>query len=141
MPRVDFYILPDADPAGRMLFTCRLAEKIHALGHTIYIHTADESAARHLDERLWTFNDGSFVPHALCPAPPADASPILIGWGTDTAATGEVLINLSADVPPAFARFERVAEVANQQAEVLAASRQRFRFYKAQGIEPGTHKL
>jgi len=37
--------------------------------------------------------------------------------------------------------FERVAEVVDQQPDVLQASRVRFRGYRERGVEPTTHKL
>jgi DNA polymerase III subunit chi len=65
MTRVDFYVLPDADPAQRPLLACKLAEKAYGQGLKVYIHTATEGEALHLDELLWTFRAGSFLPHAI----------------------------------------------------------------------------
>ena len=141
MPRVDFYILADQRPNGRPLLACRLTEKAHGLGHTVYIHVDNAEEARRLDDLLWTFRDGSFVPHALYPAPAEDASPVLIGWDADSDASADVLINLATDVPAFFERFDRVAELVNQEPVVLQTSRQRFRVYRDSGISPETHRL
>lgn len=140
MPRVDFYILPDRSPNGRLLLACRLAEKAYLLGHTVYLHAESAQQARVADDWLWTFRPGSFVPHALHPAGP-QPPPVLIGWGGDSDAAAQVLINLTHQVPAFYERFERVAELVDQDPRTLARCRERFRWYKAQGVEPGTHRL
>lgn len=141
MPRVDFYILPDATPEGRRRRVCQLAEKAYGLGHRVYILAESYGQAQMLDDQLWTFRQGGFVPHALLPAPPQDESPVLIGWEPAPAVMADVLINLQPEVPADFERFQRVAEVVNQDPPILAASRERFRFYRSRGCAPETHKL
>lgn len=138
--RVDFYILPDAKPQGRLHFTCRLAERAYREGLTVYIHTASPAEAETLDDLLWTFKDHSFVPHARHPAEPEDTSPILIGSGNEAPAMA-MLINLCEAVPGFAGDFQRVAEVVDQHPEVLQASRERFKAYRELGVEPTTHKL
>lgn len=141
MPKVDFYILADQNPNGRQLLACRLTEKAYSLGHTVYIHVDNAEEAQRLDDLLWTFRDGSFVPHTLFPAAADDTSPVLIGWHADSAAGADVLINLGAEVPAFFERFERIAELVNQEPIVLQTSRQRFRAYRDRGLNPETHKI
>jgi DNA polymerase-3 subunit chi len=41
----------------------RLLEKAHAAGHRILVHCADEAQLKALDQHLWTYEDGSFLPH------------------------------------------------------------------------------
>ncbi len=43
----------------------RLLEKAHAAGHRILIHCADDAQAKALDQHLWTYEDGSFLPHGV----------------------------------------------------------------------------
>lgn len=145
MTRVDFYVLPDADPIQRPLLACKLAEKAYGQGLKVYIHTATEGEALHLDELLWTFRAGSFLPHAIHGAMPnprgGEAPPILLGHDHEPAGHTDVLINLGAEVPQFFGRFERVAELVDQRPELLAQSRERFRFYRERGYELNTHQL
>lgn len=140
MTRVDFYVLPDADPAQRPLLACKLAEKAYGQGLKVYIHTADAGEAARLDELLWTFKAGSFVPHAL-QSEATDAPPVLIGHDHEPSGHIDVLINLGDDIPRFFSRFERVAELVDQRTELLAQSRERFRYYRERGYEPNTHRL
>lgn len=141
MTRVDFYILPDADPAQRPLLACKLAEKAYTQGLKIYIHTASEDETRQLDELLWTFRDGSFLPHAIHSAVTGEPPPILLGHDHEPVTHADVLINLGNDIPRFFGRFERVAELVDQRTELLAQSRERFRYYRERGYEPNTHRL
>lgn len=140
-PRIDFYVLPGQEPKGRLLLACRLAEKAYGLGHRVYLHAASAEQARQLDDLLWTFRQGSFVPHTLCPPAEGDASPVSIGSDETPAATAAVLINLGDAAPVFFERYERVVELVDQQPPVLAKSRERFRFYRDRGYEPVSHRL
>lgn len=141
MPRIDFYLLPDHSPHGRSLLACRLAEKAYSLGHRVYIHAVSAEQARALDDLLWTFRQGSFVPHALYPVLDAEPPPVLIGWEEHPDLAAEVLINLAHQVPAFFERFERVAELTDQDEQTLNQSRERFRFYRERGYPPQLHRL
>ena len=65
MARIDFYVLAQTDERARQLLACKLAEKAWRLENSVYIHTKNAADAERLDELLWTFRDGSFVPHGL----------------------------------------------------------------------------
>jgi DNA polymerase-3 subunit chi len=140
-PRVDFYILPGETPAARDLLSCRLAEKACKKGRKVYLHTDSEAHARRLDELLWTFRAGSFLPHALTRDDQNPSPPILIGSGIEAPPVNDVLINLAAAVPAFFSQFERVAEIVDQAADVKQAGRERFRYYREQGCQPASHTL
>ncbi len=141
MTRIDFYVLPGDDPRARSVLACRLAEKAFSQGLRIYIHTGSEAESRQLDDLLWTFRDGSFVPHCRVGEPAAEEDPILIGHSHEPDSHTDVLINLSQEVPLFFGRFERVAEMVDQQARHLEQGRERFRFYRERGYELNSHKL
>jgi DNA polymerase-3 subunit chi len=141
MTRVDFYILQGDDAHTRPLFTCRLAEKAYALGHRVYIHTESATQTTHLDELLWTFKQDSFLPHAVQGAEPDAPSPILLGHAAEPDANTDVLINLAPEVPLFFSRFERVAELIDQQEQRKRQGRERYSFYRDRGYELQTHQL
>ncbi len=141
MTRVDFYILQGDDAHTRPLFACRLVEKAYALGHRIYIHTESATQTAHLDELLWTFKQDSFLPHAPQGAEQGDHSPILLGHATEPEHNTDVLINLAPAVPLFFGRFERVAELIDQQEQHKLQGRERYSFYRDRGYELQTHKL
>ena len=141
MPRVDFYVLPDDKDNGRALLACRLADKAYTLGHEVYILVASEAQAGAFDDLLWTFRQDSFIPHERYPLAGDEASPVLIGTILPTEARAYILINFTDRLPEGFERYERIAELVDQNPEVLAKSRERFRQYREQGLTPETHKL
>lgn len=145
MTRIDFYIL-EADHGNREQFACRIAEKAYRLGHGVYIHTGDAQQAARLDELLWTFKQGSFIPHGIdgeCPDPEAA---VLIGHNSaaDTSSHArqrEVLINLDQEIPLFFSAFKRVAEVVDRQADNKSKGRGRYKFYRDRGYPLDTHTV
>ena len=146
MTRVDFYILGDGPSGDPDIVACRLAAKAWGLGHAIFVHALDDAHARALDERLWTWQQGSFVPHALAgaaPELPADVpAPVLIGWGGEPPADHwDLLINLQPGVPAFFSRYQRVAELVARSKDARQRGRERYQFYRDRGYELHTHHL
>ncbi|MGA7800745.1 MAG: DNA polymerase III subunit chi [Gammaproteobacteria bacterium] len=139
MTRIDFYVLSGHDANGRALLACRLAEKAFQHGHRVYIHTESAAQSRHMDELLWTFRAGSFVPHGL--REQAEQVPVVISDSGEPDSHTGVLINLAPDVPLFFSRFARVAELVDQNDAQLRTGRERYRFYKERGYELASHKL
>ena len=142
MARVDFYILAQPDERSRQVLACKLAEKAWRLDNTVYIHTQDPAAAERLDDLLWTFRDGSFVPHGLVGRDDGtEASPIMVGCAPAAVPTRDLLINLGDDIPPFAEAFARVAELVTSDENSRSLSRQRYAAYRDQGHELNTHKL
>ncbi|MCR4300495.1 MAG: DNA polymerase III subunit chi [Sulfuricaulis sp.] len=141
MTRVDFYLLNDNAETGKNLAVCKLTHKAYALGHRIYILAPDSAQAQRLDHLLWTFNQGSFIPHGLSAELPDADIPVLIGYDEPPATHEDVLIQLTPQVPEFFSRFQRVAEVVNGGEEEKAQARERFRFYRDRGYALQTHKI
>lgn len=138
--RVDFYVLAQADAGARRLFACRLAEKVYHLGQTVHIHADGPAEAAELDTLLWTFRQGSFLPHEVATADRAPASPVTIGHGPPPR-TADLLVNLASGVPPFAAEFPRVADVVDASEDGRQLGRQRFRAWREGGREPVTHTL
>ena len=141
MTRIDFYILNTPAVQSRQVTACRLAEKAYNMDHTIYIHTHDQEQAAQLNNLLWTFRAGSFVPHKLHAQTTEETAPIIIGHNNEPEEHNQVLINLDEKVPMFFSRFERVAEIIGADEESKSAGRERFRFYRERGYDLQTHNL
>lgn len=141
MTQVDFYILQDSQPGVRPLFTCRLTEKAFKQGHQVYINAESSQQLKQLDDLLWTFRDGSFLPHAVYTAGAGDNLPVLLGHAVEPEGPSDVLVNLSSELPSFFSRFSRVAELVGGDAAQLDAARERYRFYKDRGYTLNTHNL
>ena len=109
-------------------------------GERIYLHTDSESQSSELDQLLWTFNQGSFVPHDIWQAgQDADSAPVLIGHIDPPEEHHSVLINLATEAPPFFSRYERVLEIVDPQNP--APGRTRYKYYKDRGYPLETHKI
>ncbi len=52
-----------------------------------------------------------------------------------------MLLNIAHKVPENFMRFQRIAEVINNQPESVVAGRERYRFYRENGLEPQHHEV
>ena len=141
MTRVDFYILKNQDHSARSLFACRLAEKAFRQGHRIFINVESDSQLRQLDDMLWVFRDGSFLPHAVFDGRTDTPEPILLGHGAEPHDCSDVLVNLSAEVPTSFGRFERVDELVDGNEAQRVAARKSYAYYKDRGYTLNTHDI
>jgi DNA polymerase-3 subunit chi len=141
MTQVDFYILQDRQPDARALLTCRLTEKAFRQGHHVYINTESGQQLKKLDDMLWTFRDGSFLPHGRYEANAGSTHPVLLGYAVEPEGPSDVLVNLSNDIPAFFSRFNRVAELVGGDEAQRESARERYRFYKDRGYALNTHKL
>jgi len=140
MSRIDFYVLRESGESARRRFACRLAEKAWSLNNSVHIRVADAQSADLLDDLLWTFRDGSFVPHEKITQDAAQAgAPITIGT-VDTRQC-DLLINLADAIPDNANAFPRVAEIVTSDEPARQTSRQRFVEYRDAGHTMDTHKL
>ena len=139
--RVDFYVIQSDAPRERLRTACRVVEKAYQAGHTVLVWHTDVEELRDFDELLWTFADGTFVPHeALTPTGFA-AAPVLLTSSPTPPGGFDVLVNLAADVPACVAEARRVAEFIDADPARRQAGRARFRTYKDRGWSPTTHNL
>ena len=144
MTQVDFYILDSDSADARLRLACKIVDKAMQRNQHVFIHAASETEARQLDELLWTFSQGSFIPHSVLAAAgaPPPREPVLIGFGVEpTGDRWDVMINLAADVPEFFSRYQRVAEVVDGDGARREQSRDRYRFYRDRGYKLNTHQL
>ena len=139
MTQVDFYVLPENGSLTAHAAVGRIAEKALSRGHQIFVQVKDEAAAIRLHERLWTFREASFLPHAI--AGQDDGEPLVIGWDDPPVEHDDVLINTTGAVPGHFARFSRLAEIVAPDAATIAASREAWRFYRDRGYPLAKHDL
>lgn len=141
--RVDFYLLADSGQEFRERFACRLAEKAYKSGHRVLLVAADPAQAARLDELMWTFRQGSFIPHALVEERDIEPVAIAVPGGAPLPENGadEVLVNLTDADLEHWERWPRVAEILDRRDPVVRAGRQRFRAYRDAGVAPHTHEL
>ena len=129
------------EPA-RLRLACRIAEKAYLAKQRVVVFCDDAALLPKIDEMLWSFGDGTFVPHDTITADGAPCeAPVVLTTGALPAGHYDVLITLAGSVPDFFDRFQRVAEFLDARPEVRAAGRERFKAYRARAIEPQTHNI
>ncbi len=132
------------DTRARDVAACRIADKAWREGHRVHLRTPGPDDAAHLDDLLWTFSDGAFVPHARAGQLPTGVSapPVLVSdTRIDDDGGNIVLINLSDFAPESATGYVRVIEVVAADEAARAGARERFKAYRAQGAELHTHHL
>ncbi len=140
--RVDFYVVDDASARARLGLACKLAEKAYLAAQSVLIWHTQTDEIKALDEMLWTFRDGSFVPHETVGAAVTGSDvPVLLSALTPPSAHVDLLINLAAEVPDFIARARRVIEIIDGDEERRRAGRARFKVYRERGIQPATHNI
>ncbi|NOS87285.1 MAG: DNA polymerase III subunit chi [Methylococcaceae bacterium] len=142
MAEVSFYILPSASLAERDLFACKLIEKAYRSGSFCYVLTDTAEQSHHLDDLLWTFRAGSFIPHQIYNGIlPELEQVILIGSLMPPEGWQKTLFNLSSHFPDASQHSERILEILDNNETTKASGRDRYRRYQALGMDITTHKL
>jgi len=145
MTDVSFYVLDTNQPRDRYTIACKITEKAYKLGQQVFILTESAEQTRTVDTLLWSFRQGSFVPHVVVDSsaePAAGQLPntVLIGTGTQ-ACEATVLINLTDHIPDNPDMFERIVEIIDQDKQVKQAGRQRYKTYQSRQFELKTHHL
>lgn len=110
------------------------------MNNSVHIETGDPAYAKRVDELLWTFRDGSFVPHHVIGDGGSD-SPVTIGCRSESVDAKDLLINLSNDIPGIADLFPRIAELVTADDDSRQLSRKRFATYRDNGHSIETHKL
>ena len=137
--QVDFYVLDDSALTAEQL-ACRLALMAWEQGHRIAVLTETTELANKLDELMWNYPAGRFLPHT---AKAGDArGPVSIGT-PDMPIPGdrEVIINLTSTVIAEPGSYERLLEIVPGNPSQRSVSRLKFRAYRDQGLDPASHPI
>ena len=140
MTQVDFYILKNSPDNNLALLVCKLVDKAYQRGHKVYVNTVSAEQSQQIDDLLWSFREGSFIPHGQLPAEDPQ-TPVLIGHELEPPLECDVLVNLAKEVPLFFSRFPRVAEIVGSEETQKQQARERFRFYRDRGYTLNSHDI
>ena len=141
--QVDFYILENPDIREKHRYACRIVQKAYAQGLTVYICMDDRGQCDHMDRLLWTYSQGSFIPHGVSDGTTLDWGdfPVQVGSSPIEASGAGILVNLGNDVPGAYGQFKRIVELVSGNPADKTGGRSRFRRYREQGLKPETHNI
>jgi DNA polymerase-3 subunit chi len=143
--RVDFYVSDEASDDAWLKLACRVTERAYREGLAVLIWVDSRDLAA-LDTRLWTFKEGSFVPHE--PVARSDApceAPVRLlaaeSGGPAPAGSVDIIINLTPEVPPFHGMARRIAEIIDGDEQRRRAGRARFKTYRDLGLTPEYHEI
>jgi DNA polymerase-3 subunit chi len=137
MTKIDFY----TNVSDKLHTACRIIAKAYGLGHTMFVRCPDAQTAQGLDRMLWVTPPTAFIPHCAPGHTLASITAVIVDHGTNDPVHDELLVNLSAEWPPYFGRFERLVEIVSVDPEDLRIARDRYKFYRDRGYEIRTHDL
>jgi DNA polymerase-3 subunit chi len=135
LTRVEFIKLHRPERA-RIL--CDLAEEFYAAGQRVVVMVRDDNQGVTLDQFMWTWKKGSFVPHVYqSGSVDCHDEPVVIVAEEENPNGAEVLL-LGVSCTLEFIRhFRHVIDFAETFDDArLAESRERFRNYREHGFAP-----
>ena len=126
----------------RLAYACRVIRKATRQGVRLVV-MADGADAPRLNQLLWTFSARDFISHCSLPAHAdlAAASAVLIGGEPSQWTHSQLMLNLGAQVPTGFERFERLIELVTSDEGDRHQARNRWRHYKSRGYPIVQHDL
>jgi DNA polymerase-3 subunit chi len=137
MTRIDFY----SNAESKLQVACQLVGKAVREQLPVVVYAPDQSTARSFDKLLWTYQAIGFVPHCMAGDDLSAETPVVIALDDSEVAHYRVLLNLHAESPPTFSRFERLIEIVGADDDDRQRARDRFRFYRDRGYEIQHHDL
>ena len=124
MTHIEFYILFGAEHEDRLAYARTLALKALAGNRSVHIHTACAKDTRSLISDFQHLDN---------------ADDLTIDHKGEPESDSRLLINLAAEVPYFFSRFETTCEVVHDESTAREMARERYRFYQERGY-PLTHR-
>ena len=131
------YNMPD-----KVGYACRLLRKAVSAHGARLVVVADAAVLEAIDTALWTLSPSDFVAHCRSDDAPfvVERSPVVL---VDSAASAlpdrPILVNLGAELPARFERFQRLIDIVGSDDADRQAGRARWRHYKDRGYAIRTH--
>lgn len=142
MPNVSFYVLESSNIKDFYKTIVQLTVKAHEAENQVLIHSNHPQILQPIDDYLWSFSETSFIPHVLVTNDEEvdDIDPIILA-SFEPSLPKDLLIQLADQVPENFNQYNRIIEILYSEPSYLERGRERFKFYRQNGIEPKTIKL
>jgi DNA polymerase-3 subunit chi len=137
MTEVHFY----SGVANRLVMAQRVDHKAWQQAKWVIVYAEDIALLDELDHDWWQSPVTSFMPHARAGMGHAHATPIVLANTTEGLPHHDVLINLSAETPGFFSRFDRLVEIVSVNQTDRQTARRRWRFYQERGYALHNHNM
>lgn len=135
MAKVSFYLF-EKSPERQVESTCRLCRKILRQQARIWLHCPDPELQQTLDERLWSFDDSSFIPHGINQTQASVCISAELPQQSDW-----IVFNFNSQALEAYAKFSHIIEIIENHEAAKVLGREKFKQYRRLGIEPQMFKL
>jgi DNA polymerase-3 subunit chi len=140
VPRADFYLIAkERFREEPLLLVCELARKAYDANLWTLILARDTEQAEALDEMLWDMGDDAYIPHQIAGDEEDQLTPVLIASPDIDTAMRALVINLRDDAVEGS--FERVLEVVPADDSAREPLRERWKQYKARGLDLKKHDM
>jgi DNA polymerase III subunit chi len=137
LTQIDFYFHVE----NKLHTACTLSAKAYSRGMRVLAFCPDSDTSQKFSRLLWSAHAVSFIPHCTAADPLAAVTPVIVDHDGSNVPHDEVLINLGAEWPPFFSRFQRLIEIVSLDEEDRGSARARFKFYRDRGYEIKSHDL
>ena len=130
--------------SDRVGFACRLLRKANRQGARVLV-TAPDDLLVELDRALWMFEQRDFLPHVRMPGAKAAVAARTPVWLARDASlqsavdAPRLVVNLGAEAPADMAALLRLIEVVSAEPDDAEQGRQRWRAYRAAGLNIKHH--
>jgi DNA polymerase-3 subunit chi len=123
---------------------CQRVAEQYTADARVYVWADSEAEAMRIDELLWTFEEGSFIPHNLWSGEEGFSEQVTVGWHPENPNSATVLV--VAGVQP----LEKLTEVAGKFSRILdfvptkdkratTAARERYKALNGAGFSMRFH--
>ncbi len=134
MPRADFYLIAKPRFLEEPLkLVCELVRKSYDANLWTLVLARDAAQAEELDELLWVFDDEAYIPHQIAGDQEDELTPVLIATPDFDAPARALVINLRDETY--LGACERILEVVPADASAREPLRERWKQYKALGLD------
>jgi DNA polymerase-3 subunit chi len=137
MTQIDFYFHVE----NKLQTACALSAKAYARGMRVLAFCPDAATGQKFSRLLWSSQAVSFIPHCAPDDPLAPVTPVIVDHDGSNPSHDEVLINLRAELPAFFGRFQRLIEIVSLDESDRSEARARFKFYRDRGYAIQNHDL
>ena len=134
-PQISFYLFENSTER-QVESACRLCRKILNQHPQIWWHCIDSELQTELDEKLWTFDQLSFIPHGI----DTPNSAVCISAELPPSEDG-IVFNFNNHALEQTQDFRHIIEIIENNETAKQIGREKFKLYRRLGIEPRTFKL
>jgi len=113
----------------------RLLNRALEGGHKAVVLADSAERINHLNEKLWTYDPASFLPHGTKADGYNSEQPVYLTTDEENPANADIIVVVDGAVPATVAQYARCLDLFNGQSDdAVAAARERWKHYRDAGI-------